>query len=197
MSSTCRELLLNQFSPTDREDQHLNRLVTLVDQLIHSRTLGETLDHFVGIQEWTRVSDTTLPLPVQGATPWPEVSDKLFRRFSVFVLVLENSQELSDQVRQQISIILKGTRAIHLFAETGLPSDRGLFAEASERLLRKTLPTPRDTEDLSKVLSRLFPTSKEAERFGLVPSELHRTFRQGHLRRSTGGVLEPVAGGAV
>ena len=68
--------------------------------------------------------------------------------------------------------ILRETSGLTLFAETGLPSDRGLIAEFLERFWRRLLPAPREDGDLSKLLVRLFPTHAEAERFATMPPEI-------------------------
>jgi site-specific recombinase len=58
--------------------------------------------------------------------------------------------------------LLQGTTALPLF-ESGLPNDRGLFDETSDRLAHRLLPMPRDERDLGEHLGRWFPKRRDAE----------------------------------
>ena len=82
------------------------------------------------------------------------------------------SPELNALLNDVVAGILQETSSLALFAETGLPSDRGLVAEFSERFWRRVLPVPREDTDLSKLLVRLFRTHTEAERFATMPPEI-------------------------
>ena len=82
------------------------------------------------------------------------------------------SPELNALLNDVVAGILQETSSLALFAETGLPSDRGLVAEFSERFWRRVLPVPREDTDLSKLLVRLFRTHMEAERFATMPPEI-------------------------
>jgi site-specific recombinase len=46
------------------------------------------------------------------------------------------------------------------------------MAELSNRLLKRILPSPRDDQDLSKLILRLFPSEREIHRFVQIPPEL-------------------------
>ena len=96
----------------------------------------------------------------------------LFRRQHVVLRLQECSPELNAFLNDVVAGILRETSSLTLFAETGLPSDRGLVAEFSERFWRRVLPVPREDTDLSKLLVRLFRTHTEAERFATMPPEV-------------------------
>jgi site-specific recombinase len=71
-----------------------------------------------------------------------------------------------------IGAILEDTDAVALFAESGLPNDRGLVPETIDRLFRIILPAPREETDLARLFLRLFPTQKEVDRFFSLPAEV-------------------------
>ena len=95
----------------------------------------------------------------------------MFRRQHVVLCLQERSPELDGQLRSLVSAILRDTSSLALFAETGLPSDRGLVIEFLDRFWRRVLPAPREDTDLSKLLIRLF-THNEVERFALMPADI-------------------------
>ena len=77
----------------------------------------------------------------------------------------KSSPELRDRYHAGIAAILEETDAVSLFAQAGLPTDRGLLSETFDRFFRIVLPAPREETDLAKLLVRLFPTQKEVDRF--------------------------------
>jgi site-specific recombinase len=93
-------------------------------------------------------------------------------REQVWVSILEASPEVRDRYRAGIAAILKETNGIALFAQSGLPSDRGLLTEVSDRFFGHVLPAPREDDDLAKLFLRLFPSEREVDRFFSLPSEL-------------------------
>jgi site-specific recombinase len=56
--------------------------------------------------------------------------------------------------------------------ESGLPNDRGLWPESADRLARRFLPSADSERDLGALVSRLFPTMRDAVALALVPDEL-------------------------
>jgi site-specific recombinase len=71
-----------------------------------------------------------------------------------------------------LSSIIAETRGSALFAELGVPEEHRLMAEASSRLLKRVLPSPRDDQDLSTLVLKLFPSEEAIHRFVQMPSEL-------------------------
>src|SRR5262249_20849601 len=126
----------------------------------------------VALRNWLRIADERPPLP-EGDDPdeltqYPPV----FRRQHVVLRLQELSPELNARLNDAVAVILQETSSMPLFAECGLPSDRGLGAEFLERFWRRMLPVPREDNDLSKLLVRLFVTHTEAERFATMPPEI-------------------------
>jgi site-specific recombinase len=56
--------------------------------------------------------------------------------------------------------------------ESGLPNDRGLWPESADRLSRRLLPSADSARDLGALISRMFPTMRDAVWLGFVPDEL-------------------------
>ena len=71
-----------------------------------------------------------------------------------------------------LSSVLRETDALRLLCEVGLPNDRGLWNETSDRIARQILPTPPDYEDLAELVARLFRAERDAEWLSSLPAEL-------------------------
>ncbi|MCU1283240.1 MAG: Site-specific recombinase, partial [bacterium] len=56
--------------------------------------------------------------------------------------------------------------------EAGLPNDRGLWPESADRLSRRFLPSADSARDLGALISRMFPTMRDAVWLGFVPDDL-------------------------
>jgi site-specific recombinase len=56
--------------------------------------------------------------------------------------------------------------------ESGLPNDRGLWPESADRLSRRLLPSADSARDLGALVSRMFPTMRDAVWLGFVPDDL-------------------------
>jgi site-specific recombinase len=56
-----------------------------------------------------------------------------------------------------LSGVFRETSALGLLAQSGLPNDRGLWQETSDRVYRKLLPRPRDDRELARALAFFLP----------------------------------------
>ncbi len=56
--------------------------------------------------------------------------------------------------------------------ESGLPNDRGLWEESADRMSRRFLPSADSPRDLGALVSRMFPTMRDALWLAFVPDEL-------------------------
>jgi site-specific recombinase len=63
-------------------------------------------------------------------------------RLEMLVVALERIPAAKRRFQKTVHSVLSQTRAIKLFGEIGLPNDRGLLAETTDRLARKFLPEP-------------------------------------------------------
>lgn len=76
-------------------------------------------------------------------------------RLGLLVELLEKSPEARARFRGTVRSVLSQTRAIKLFGEVGLPNDRGLWAETTDRLARTFLPEAPAPHELVQVAGRI------------------------------------------
>ena len=167
MEST-HNLILSLFPPEQHSNASLLALADRVEALARAGTLRSRLDAVVALLHWLRKKDSRIPelKPQHGADAW--FSDK-WRRERVWLSILEASPELRDRHNAAIAAILEETDAVALFAQAGLPTDRGLLPELFERFSLSLLPSPREETDLAKLFLRLFPTNHEVDHFFSLP----------------------------
>ncbi|MBK9070993.1 MAG: gliding motility protein [Myxococcales bacterium] len=88
-----------------------------------------------------------------------ELGSKLGRqqlcRLELLTRCLELLPAAGDLARACLGAVLARSNAISLFAEVGLPNDRGLVAETSDRLARRWLPQPPDAQNLAALGFRI------------------------------------------
>lgn len=163
MDST-RDLVLSLFPPREHANRSLQTLASLLEVFTRAGTLRARLDALVDLYAWLRRRDNRLP-ELRPATGFFAATGPEWRRERVWLTILEASPELSDRYHAGIAAILEETDAVSLFAQAGLPTDRGLVPETFDRFFRIVLPAPREENDLAKLLVRLFPTQNEVDRF--------------------------------
>ena len=161
---STRDLVLSLFPPQVHANRSLQTLASLLEVFTRAGTLHARLDALVAFYSWLRRKDDRLPelRPAAGsfAGTGPE-----WRRERIWLSILESSPELRDRYHAGVAAILEETDAVPLFAQAGLPTDRGLLSESFDRFFRIVLPAPREETDLAKLLVRFFPTQKEVDRF--------------------------------
>jgi site-specific recombinase len=168
---STRTMVLGLFPANERGNMSLLGLADRVGSLTEARTLRRRLDAFVGLFNWLRVPDRRIPEPLPRETHTRSRSEAQWKRERVWLSVLEASPEVRERCNSAIAAILEETDALALFAESGLPNDRGLIPETIDRLFRIVLPAPREEKDLARLVLRLFPTQKEVDRFFGLPAE--------------------------
>jgi site-specific recombinase len=169
---TTATLILWIFPAAQRSNPSVVELAERVDAFTRTTVLPRKIDHFVELFNWLRVPDQHIHELAGPGVENTEWHSAVWKRERVWVSVLEASPEVRERYREAIGTLLKDTAATSLFAQSGMPNDRGLFAEAADRVFRIVLPTPRSDEDLSKLLLRMFPTQQEVDRFFNLPPEL-------------------------
>jgi site-specific recombinase len=66
-----------------------------------------------------------------------------------------------DRFYASLAALLAETDATALFAETGLPSQRGFWSELTRRVSMRLVPAPRDDRDLSRIVRRLYRSEED------------------------------------
>jgi site-specific recombinase len=160
---STRNLVLSLFPAPEHANRSVQTLADLLEVFTRAGTLRARLDALVDFYGWLRRKDSRLPelRPVDG---FPAAIGPEWRRERVWLSILESSPELRDRYHAGIAAILEETDAVSLFAQAGLPNDRGLVSESFDRLFRILLPAPREETDLARLLLRLFPTRAEINR---------------------------------
>jgi site-specific recombinase len=146
-----RELIQSFFPPEERATPAVKSLAAIVEEFLGAEDLGTRLDAFVELKEWTA---TRLPSPAGNRTS----------RTETFLALMESRSELRARFQQALRKILTEIRSVELFAEAGLHPREGLWSEAIRRLIAQVLPSAREDSNLSKLISRLYPTRKDVDR---------------------------------
>jgi site-specific recombinase len=178
VAQSTSEIILALFPTSGRDNASLRELAFRADRFTSVEVLAPRLDALVALFKFLRKPDRTIPEPLTAATAVAEPQksviqhDAKLRRERVWVSILETSSEVRERYRAGIAAILRETNGVALFAQSGLPNDRGLITEVSDRFFGHILPAPREDVDLSKLFLRLFPSESEVDRFFSLPSEL-------------------------
>lgn len=167
-----QELIFSLFEAHERNNKPLQELAARAADLLDAESLTKRLDAFVQLFVWLREPDAEIVDPLTTEPTTVDMRNPAWKRECVWLSVVERSKEIGDRYRGAVATILSATDGVSLFADAGLPSDRGLMVETIDRFFRIVLPTPREETDLARVFLRLFPTQKEVDRFFSLPAEL-------------------------
>jgi site-specific recombinase len=167
---STRSLLLSLFPAHAQKNPSLQQFADRVETFTRAGTRRARLDALVNLYAWLHTRDTRIPALSSERLP-PALASWEWRRLGVLLSVLRASDEIRDRYYAGIAAILDETDGISLFAESGMPSDRGLLPEAFDRFFNILLPAPREEGELAKLFLRLFPTQKEVDRFFSLPPD--------------------------
>ncbi len=112
--------------------------------------LEERLNWLVDVVQWIR-------RPGPAEDPHPSGVSLQSGRLRRFLDVLDRNPEWKLAVARTLRSIMRETRAVALFSETGLPRQFGLLTEIGERLGRRFLPHQPGSAELGVLFDRLFP----------------------------------------
>jgi hypothetical protein len=145
---STRNLILALFPATEQGNRSLQELADKAETFTRAGTLHQRLDAFVDLFFWLRGTDSKisdpLPMPVESTVRMGAE----WKRERVWVSILAAPDEVRDRYHAAIVSILEETDGVALFAQSGLPTDRGLFPETVDRFFRIVLPAPREETDL-------------------------------------------------
>ena len=128
----------------------LPSLDLLVSAAVPDQALEERLNWLVDVAQWIR-------RPGHDEQAPPANMSLQSGRLRRFLDVLERNPQWKLAVAKTLRSIIRETRAVALFSETGLPRQSGLLTEISERLTRKFLPPQPGSAELGVLFERLFP----------------------------------------
>lgn len=118
-----------------------------------------TAEHLLAVEQLGLfvVSGPGVPDSVAGDRPPALV------RLEWLVRALERLPAARTRFQTSVHAVLSSTRAVKLLGEIGLPNDRGLIAETTDRLARSLLPEAPAPHELWRLASRIFRTQKDLE----------------------------------
>ncbi|HEY0253811.1 MAG TPA: hypothetical protein VGC41_19910 [Kofleriaceae bacterium] len=93
-------------------------------------------------------------------------------RLKHFIQVLEDHPDVAAKLSTTLGSVFAETTSVALFAESGMPGDRGFVGETFERLAQRLLPQPADDENLERFVSRLFRAKRDCAWIDEAPPEL-------------------------
>jgi site-specific recombinase len=152
------ELVRDFFPPEKRRKRSVQSLISVLRRFIEATDLSTRLDAFVDLKEWV----TSLSASPAGGG---------LTRLETVLALMESQSELRTMFQQGVRDIFTNVRSVELFAEAGLHPREGLWSEALRRLIEEVLPSAREDTDLSKLVSRLYPTTETIERLIRLPDE--------------------------
>lgn len=163
--------MLDLFPAEERGNKSLRQLANRIEMVTNATTLSERLEAVVQLTKFMREKDRHIPSPLVSPSGTAMVRDERWKREAVWLSVLENSPEVRMRFQESLGALLSETNGVSLFADSGLPSDRGLLAEISDRMLGILLPAPKDYSELARLFVRMYPTGEEVEHFFSQPPE--------------------------
>jgi site-specific recombinase len=169
--TTTRDLILSLFPPEQQSNKSLRQLAVRVERLTSATSLSARLDAAVALAAFTRGKDRNIPAPLPSPPGFRGLHDERWKRQAVWLSILENSPETRSRYHDSLAALLAATNGVSLFAESGLPSDRGLLAELSNRIFGILLPAPREYTELARLFVRMYPTKEEVDHFFSQPPE--------------------------
>jgi site-specific recombinase len=173
----AREAFLRVLGTADAKAAPLLRVL-----LAKCKPDGELADQLVVIEQLGR-------FVVAGPAVPGAVGHAALARLELLVIALERIPEARRRFQGALDAVLRGTRAVKLFGEIGLPNDRGLLAETTDRLARRFLPEPPALHELWVLASRVLRAPGDLEWLGAAADPLlHR------LAAAGGAAWEPLRG---
>jgi site-specific recombinase len=166
--------ILSAFTDPQDAGGGIAELDGIVTRLEHAADRHSALDGIVELATWMRRLDPQLSWPT--GEPDPSRGQPAARALGVLAMVLERSPRAQAAVAGAIERVAAETDGLALFAEVGVPSDRGLFDEMSDRFARKALPRPRDEQDLAELVLRAFPDEDAAVWLESIDLEIAERF---------------------
>ncbi|HEU4486750.1 MAG TPA: hypothetical protein VFR96_14780 [Povalibacter sp.] len=141
------------------------RLCAILQAMQAATSLDDRVDALHDLIVWTRRTRPLPGVPIGNDSPQ-------FYRFTLLIDLCERSPAVRAVLKANIDEILADTSATNLIGTAGLPSGRGFLAEATDRLIARILPRPREDYDLGHICLRLFRHADEARRMAAMPPAL-------------------------
>src|SRR5688500_13433689 len=126
------------FAEGERSGRRVRELAARLSAVVRATAMAQRVEALAALAHWTMQPDQRLPLPTAVSAAKPEPAH---RRLVVLLALLEHP-EIAPALGGPLAELLASSDGVSLFAETGLPNDRGLLQETADRLFRRILPAP-------------------------------------------------------
>jgi site-specific recombinase len=170
-------------TPSHRCLRQLHKRLAVVDD---NAPLPARLAALEQLAHWVCAGPKPPPAATSPGQPAPSA------RLALLLRGLDAVPSWRERFAATVRSVLAETSSLHLLCEVGLPNDRGLVHETSDRLARRFLPTPPAPHDLAELLSRCFRDKRDATWLRDVDHGLIEA-----LAAQLGDVWEPVRAGMV
>jgi len=154
---------------SQHSDPLLPELARLLETLASASTLETRLAAWIALQDWSRIDTRTYSAHEDGGGI---LSTGDSARLRLLLHCLEVTDPVRIRIQHAMGELFRESDATELLAETGMPSDRGFLAEATQRVWAKILPEPRDPGNLDRFVRDCFRTTSHVARFISWPPEL-------------------------
>jgi len=104
-------------------------------------------DHLIAIEQLGRF--------IVAGPSAPTAGDPALLRLEWLVVALEKLPAARRRFQASLGAVLEATRGVKLFGEIGLPNNRGLLAETTDRLTRRFLPEPPALHELWRLAGHI------------------------------------------
>jgi site-specific recombinase len=163
--------IVNVFAQTLSPDARRNRAVRKLHATLNKiDPEGDRLDReiaLVRLAKWVRKGPK--PPAIDGALAGEHPA---IGRLRLLARALDTFPNFQTRLTRVIQASLPDQAVQSLFARTGIPTDRGLFAETMDRLSRRLIPRPPDEEDVAMLLRRMFPRKNDLAWIHAIPADL-------------------------
>ena len=153
---------------SQREDPLLPALADRLTAFAHAPDAAGRIDAWIALLDWTSEGVRLPDRDDDGA----QLGSAETVRLRLLLHALESSAPVRTSVQAAVAEFLVEADIASLIAEAGIPSDRGVVAEASGRMWGKILPEPRDTTDLRQLIRRCHRSEGHVLRFQRWPPEI-------------------------
>ncbi len=147
------------------EGKVLSRLHLLLGQLVPNAELSDQLEVLEKLGRFIVAGPSV-------ATAGHEA----IARLQMLVEALEGVESVRARFQAVLHAVLSQSRAIKLFGEVGLPNDRGLLAETTDRLARRLLPEAPAPHELWALCGKIVRTASDLTWLGPAADPLLQRF---------------------
>jgi site-specific recombinase len=130
-------------------------LSSLMASAASAQTLGERTQWLEDLLDWIRI-----PASPEGMKAVTQIQAV---RVKFLLQALDRNPKWKEAASKLIISVLLETEPVSLLSESGLSTGDGFFAEASERIVHRLIPTPKNERNLAELFSRIFHDESDAE----------------------------------